>query len=184
MTGSTAGSRQWAPLRRSAFVRHQRGAVAIEFGLLAVPFFMIVGAILETSLVFLSSQILETAVQDASRHIRTGQAAAEAFEPGDFRARICGHTWGLFGDCSGLFIKVAPIDNFQAAIIQAPVDPECEQDCTWTEDQDYDGGAASSYMLVQAYYRWPVLLDFPGLSSLADGTRLMGSAAIFRNEPF
>ena len=61
-----------SPLRRwRGFAHDESGVTAIEFGLLAVPFFSILGAILETSLVFLSGQVLESAVQDASRLIRT-----------------------------------------------------------------------------------------------------------------
>jgi Flp pilus assembly protein TadG len=166
--------------------RHQGGAAAIEFGLLAVPFFMIVGATLETALVFLSSQILDSAVQDAARLIRTGQAHAPNFEREDFRASICQRTYGMFGDCSDMFIDVAPISNFSSAVIAPPVDRTCTADCDWTENEDYDEGETSSYVLVQVYYRWPVMLNFVrvGTEDLADGSRLMGSAIVFRNEPF
>ena len=50
-------------------VRDQRAVTAIEFGMLAFPFFAIVGAILQTSVVFLASQVLESAVHDAARTI-------------------------------------------------------------------------------------------------------------------
>jgi Flp pilus assembly protein TadG len=38
-----------------AFARNADGAVAVEFALLALPFFAIIGAILQTSVVFLST---------------------------------------------------------------------------------------------------------------------------------
>ena len=180
------GWRNWRPLRRTGFARHQGGAVAVEFGLLAIPFFMIVGAILETSLMFLSSQVLETAVQDSSRLIRTGQVQTEGLDAAAFRTRLCDRTFGLFGDCSGVFIDVAPLDDFNAATISPPVNQTCVSDCPWVGTQRYQTGSRNSYVLVQAYYRWPVLLNFAafGMSSLPDGTRLLGSASTFRNEPF
>ncbi|RYE39513.1 MAG: pilus assembly protein, partial [Hyphomicrobiales bacterium] len=67
-----------APALRSAgqFGRDDRGVTIIEFGILALPFFTIIAAILETSLVFFAGQILDSAVQDAGRLIRTGQMQA------------------------------------------------------------------------------------------------------------
>ena len=50
------------------------GAVLIEFALLAVPFFALIFAILETSITFLAQQVLDSALQDATRSIRTGQS--------------------------------------------------------------------------------------------------------------
>jgi Flp pilus assembly protein TadG len=52
--------------RRRGFARDESGVTAIEFGLLALPFFSILGAILETSLVFLSGQVLESACPSMS----------------------------------------------------------------------------------------------------------------------
>ena len=73
-----------SPRRRRGFARDDSGVTAIEFGLLALPFFSILGAILETSLVFLSGQVLESAVQDTSRLIRTGQAQVASVTAAQF----------------------------------------------------------------------------------------------------
>ena len=73
--------------RAQAFARDERGATAIEFALLALPFFTLIFAILETSIVFLAGQILDSAVQDASRKIRTGQAQKPATTSTSFRDR-------------------------------------------------------------------------------------------------
>ena len=171
---------------RSRFKRDQRGAVAIEFAFLAIPFFLIIGAILETALMFLCSQIFDSAVQDASRLIRTGQANAAQFTVSSFRDQVCDGTYGLFGDCSGIFIDVETIDKFSVAVIEPPIDRDCTENCRWTRESVYSPGGASEKLLVQAYYKWPTTLDFFGFSvaNLADGTRLMSSAAVFRNEPF
>jgi Flp pilus assembly pilin Flp len=182
-----AGKRNWHWLSRSRLVLDERGAIAIEFGLLALPFFAIIAAILETAVVFLASQVLESAVQDASRLIRTGQAQDAKLGLEGFRSEICGRTYGLFRDCtSNIFLDVQPIDLFWEANIEAPVDRNCTDDCEWTKDERYDAGTGTKRVLVQAYFRWPLILDpnWLGLSNLGDGTRLMGSAAVFRNEPF
>lgn len=176
--------------RRRGLLRDEGGVTAIEFGLLAVPFFSLIGAILETSMVFLSGQVLDSAVHDASRLIRTGQAQAEAvatgFDEDTFRARVCARTFGLFGDCSGIFVRVTLVTDFASATVTPPVDWDCETDCGWTEPEVFNPGQGSSIVLVQAYYKWPIILPLGsvGMANLADGRRLLGSVTVFRNEPF
>src|SRR5687768_17237590 len=93
------------PSRRPGFIADERGTTAIEFAILGIPFFALLAAILETSYVFLASQILDTAVQDAGRQIRTGQVeSSDTYGVSDFRAAICSGLFGLF-DCDKLLIN-------------------------------------------------------------------------------
>lgn len=176
--------------RRRGLLRDDSGVTIIEFGLLALPFFSIIGAILETSVVFLTGQVLESAVQDAGRLIRTGQVQARArtgtFDLETFRETICDASYGLFGDCSGIFVSVSLISDFASATSTPPVDWACTSGCDWTEEEVFTPGSGSSIVLVQAYYRMPIIMPLGPVatSNLADGTRLMGSVTVFRNEPF
>ena len=171
---------------RSAFLRNQRGATAVEFALLALPFFAIIGAILETSVVFLSSQVLDSAVQDTSRYIRTGQAQGVIVTAANFKARVCDRLFGLFGDCSGLHVEVDTIEDFSHIAISAPVDWTCTSECQWTRPESFTAGMGSSYVVVQVYYKWPTVLSLGGmtLANLAEQKRLLATATVFRNEPF
>ncbi|WDR06776.1 pilus assembly protein [Devosia rhodophyticola] len=183
---SSARRGVFARLVRRSFVRDTSGATAIEFGILALPFFAIIGAILETSLVFLSGQILDSAVSDASRQIRTGQAVNATFGVGEFRNLICGGLYGLF-DCSALNIRVSTISDFSSAVVTLPVNAACTSSCTWTTPDTYGPGSGSSTIMVQVYYKWPIILDFGGglsLADLPDRTRLLATVRVFRNEPF
>lgn len=172
--------------RRRGFVRDQRGVTAIEFALLALPFFAIVGAILETSVVFLSGQVLESAVQDVSRLIRTGEAQGTIVTSAAFKARVCGRLYGLFADCEGLHVEVQTITDFNSASISAPIDWACNNSCTWTRNEAYSAGGGSSIMMVQVYYKWPVMLSLGDLTlaNLPGNQRLLGASIVFRNEPF
>lgn len=178
------------PGRRRRFARNEKGATLVEFGLLAMPFFAIVGAILETSIVFLAGQVLDSAVQDTSRLIRTGQAQAANLTIDGFRAQVCNRLYNLFTDCDALHVEVQVVNDFQSATVSAPVDWACEEDCDeWSRPEVYPAGyeaGSSEVMLVQVYYKWPILLNFAGLSlaNLNDGRRLLGTATVFRNEPF
>ncbi|SEP69907.1 Flp pilus assembly protein TadG [Devosia sp. YR412] len=174
------------PKRRRDFVRDERGVTAVEFGILAVPFFSIIGAILETSLVFLSGQILDSAVQDSGRLLRTGQVQAANYTPAKFREYVCGRLYGLF-NCSNLFVEVQVLTSFNAATIKPPVDYSCktQDECKWNRPEAYSPGAGSSIVVVQVYYKWPIMLNFGSLlANLGTGEHLLGAATVFRNEPF
>jgi Flp pilus assembly protein TadG len=180
-----ASNRHSRRLRRRLFVHDERGATAIEFALLAVPFFGILCAIFETALIFMAGEVLDSAVADANRWILTGQAQEAGFDIEDYRSLMCTRTFGLL-DCSRIHLQIESIETFAEAEVTIPVDPECEEDCEWTEPELYTPGQGSDVVLVRAYYRWPLILDFMGfgMDNMADGTRLLGAVHIFRNEPF
>ena len=180
-----------ALMRRSltrAFRRNERGAVAVEFALLALPFFAIIGAILETSFFFLSSQLLDSAVDTGSRLVRTGQTADYSAE--NFRTAICDNLYGLF-DCNKLEIQVNTVSSFSSASFSSPLDPDTMD---WSDEWKaaklveggFNPGNASQVVMVRVYYKWPTMLDILGfnLSNAGDGNRLMGAVRVFKNEPF
>jgi Flp pilus assembly protein TadG len=172
------------PRRLEAFGRDERGATAIELALLALPFFAVTGAILETSMIFLASQVLDAAVQDSSRLIRTGQAQTNAYTIDNFRTAICSELFGLF-NCNNLEIKVSVVSNFTSATIpSSPLDPT--DPTKWTIVPAFDPGIGSDVIMVQVYYKWPVMLRLGGfnLATSSDGTRLMSAVRVFANEPF
>jgi Flp pilus assembly protein TadG len=168
----------------AAFLADERGATVVELAILAVPFFAIMGAILETAVVFLASQFLDSAVQDASRLILTGQAQATAgFDIDSFRGAVCDGLYGMF-DCSKLEIRVSTVDNFASAQIAPPLDPT--DPTKWKLEQAFIPGGGLQVVMVQVYYKWPVILNFGGfsLATSSDGTRLLGAVRVFANEPF
>jgi Flp pilus assembly protein TadG len=170
--------------RLGAFGRDEGGATAIELALLAVPFFAMIGAILETALVFLASQVLDSAVQDASRLIRTGQAQTAGFTIDDFRNSVCDKLFSLF-NCSNLQIRVTTVTNFASATTPpTPLDPN--DPTKWTLVPAFDAGTSLQVIMVQVYYKWPVILNFGGfnLATSSDGTHLLGAVRVFANEPF
>jgi Flp pilus assembly protein TadG len=177
--------------RGRSFARDERGVTAIEFGILALPFFTIIFAIIETTMVFFAGQVLDSAVEDASRMIRTGRAQAAGYGMTDFRSLLCDYTFGLFGtDCTEVKIKVEKIPDFTSTTTSNTVqdcdyDPE-DMTCTWTLSQDYDDGVGRDVIQVFAYYRWPLLINLPyfNLKNQPDNYRLIGATRVFRNEPF
>jgi Flp pilus assembly pilin Flp len=162
------------------------GVTAIEFGILGLPFFGIIAAIMQTAIIFLSGQVLESALNDAARSIRTGQLQLSGGTLETFRDSICDRLYGLFPDCEGLHIRVVEVNNFQSATLSPPIETDCDGPCEWTDNENFSPGQGRSVILAQVHYRYPVLIPLGpvGMANLPDGTHLMGSVAVFQNEPF
>jgi Flp pilus assembly protein TadG len=181
--------------RGRSFARDERGVTAIEFGILALPFFTIIFAILETTMVFFAGQVLDSAVEDASRMIKTGRAQAAGYDMSNFRTLMCGYTFDLFGDCANVKLVVKKIPDFTTTTTSSDVqtcnydDDEEAKTCTWADwvvAQDFEAGAGRDVIQVFAYYRWPLLINLPyfNLKNQPDNYRLLGATRVFRNEPF
>jgi Flp pilus assembly protein TadG len=173
--------------RGRAFARDDRGVTAIEFGILALPFFTIIFAILETTMVFLAGQVLDSALEDASRMIKTGRAQAiTGYNMASFRTLLCDYTFDIFGDCSGVRIRVKKLDNFTSTSTTTSPTTCTEESCELTLVEDWDPGGGRSVVQVFAYYRWPLLVNLPyfNFKNQPDNYRLIGSSRVFRNEPF
>lgn len=173
----------WSRAFRHAFVARQDGVTAVEFGLLAAPFFALVAAILETAFVFLSSQILDTATDTSARLLRTGQIQTSSSNTlATFRSDVCGYLYSLF-DCSKLHIDVETVANFSNAKLPYPLDVTTGN---WTSAEVYQPGIGSDVVLVRVSYKWPTIFNFFNfnLANTADGKRLLSSVRVFKNEPF
>lgn len=176
-----------AVARGRDFARDERGVTAIEFGILALPFFTIIFAIIETAIMFLGTQVLDGAVEEASRKVRTGEA--NAYNLAQFRTLMCGYTFGLFGNCSNIQLKIEVISSFTSANTNPSVET-CTTTptatCTWTIVQGYAPGASRDVVQVSAYYRWPLMVVLPyfNLKNQPDNYRLISAIRVFRNEPF
>ena len=80
--------------RLRALARSRDGSAAIEFALLAIPYFIIIFAILETFIAFAAEQLVSNGVDTVSRQMRTGQitfdpARAGSLTQTQFRQAFC-----------------------------------------------------------------------------------------------
>lgn len=170
-------------MRVRDFARDEHGVTAIEFGVLAVPFFTVILAIIQTAVMFLIAQVLDSALEDASRKVRTGEAASYTLDT--FRDYICQSTYNLV-DCSKIQIKSQQLSDFTK--INEAVPQTCNTTtCTWTTDwQNFDPGKGKYVMQVSAYYRYPLMIVLPyfNLKNQPDNYRLLSAIRVFRNEPY
>lgn len=158
--------------------------VAIEFAFVALPFLLLLFAIIELGLVSLVSVTLENAIVDAGRTIRTGEVQNDTATPSPaekaaaFKAKVCsGIGWIGATTCdAALTIDVQRLPSF----VSGPTLPKPD-----VGKQCWDPGGPNSIVLVRAYYKWPLvtpLLD-TGLKN-SDGTHEISAAALLANEPY
>lgn len=169
-------------LVRRARARRE-GAAAIEFALVALPFFFIIFAILELGVIFLIDSIMETAVQQTSRLVRTGQAQEETITADQFRSNLCANMTVFEGDClARSIVDVRVIPQFQNPDLPDPV-VNGEMDASQMEFQP---GNAGDLVLVRVWYEQPVFTPMlsKALTRLDSGGALISVTAAFRNEPF
>jgi Flp pilus assembly protein TadG len=165
------------------FARHQDGAAAVEFALVAVPFLALLFAILETALVFFAGQTLETAAATSARLIMTGQAQNAGYTQDNFKTQVCNSLAGSMFDCSnGVFVDVKTYASFSAVNTASPI-------VNGTFDPTkvaYNPGTQGSIVVVTLYYQWPIYVTLLGdnLSNLNGGSLLLVATSVFRNEPY
>ena len=73
-------------VRRMA--KSEDGAAAVEFALVAFPFFMIMGCICETGIMLFTEYSIQAGVQEAARQIKTGQAQNASMSAAVFLAGL------------------------------------------------------------------------------------------------
>lgn len=171
-------------IRRGFFARllaARDGSAAVEFGMVALPFCLMMFAILELGLVFVTDSVLENAAIETGRLIRTGQASAQNMTAAQFKTSLCGRMSIFAPDCAArASVDVRVIPQFQVI----PPDPMAGG--TFNAGAlTYSNGNPGDIVLVRVWYRQPLLTTFlaQGLSRLNDGAAMLTATTAFRNEP-
>ena len=168
-------------LRR--FSRSADGATAVEMGFVALPFFTLLLATLETALVFFGQLMLDSGLNEAARLVRTGQAQEQNFSADAFRTEVCSRAYGLIDCDDSIWVDVRSFDNFQDINLPDPLNEDGEVEDNFA----YDDGQEGDIIVARAFYEMFLFTPSPwgvGLANMASGNRLLTSTATFRNEPF
>tara|TARA_R110002020_G_scaffold276136_1_gene491431 strand:+ start:1278 stop:1907 length:630 start_codon:yes stop_codon:yes gene_type:complete len=185
------------------FRRSKDGTAAIEFGLLAFPFFLLIFATIEAFIAFAGEQLLENAVDTMSRQIRTGQITFGLGRSTDltadqFRTKFCGEI-SLMITCASvedpddqkLYLDVRQFASFAAIPNYIPKTSNDQFSDLDPTGFAYSPGGPKTINIVRAYYRWEVTTDLvrPFITNIRkDGEMprdyLMVATAAFRNENY
>jgi len=177
--------------RSKRFTKNHDGATAIEFALVALPFFALLFAIIELAIVFFVNSALNNATSEAGRLIRVGQFQ-NCGGAVRFKELVCENMGGL-GNCeTNLTVDVISGPSFAGITIPEP--PELVDDGI-TDGKftkiapvgGFDEAAASTPVVVHSTFFYRLVLP-PQLTRLetnpGSGIRLLNSTTAFRTEPF
>tara|TARA_B100000949_G_C14271591_1_gene447570 strand:- start:636 stop:1274 length:639 start_codon:yes stop_codon:yes gene_type:complete len=182
------------------FRRNEDGVAAIEFGVLAIPFFLLIFATIETFIAYAGEQLLANTVDTMGRKIRTGQITynqgkATDMDAAAFRTAFCNEI-SIMMKCSDsdgtrLNLDVRKFTTFAAipkGIPRVGGVPTGDLD---TSAFAYSPGGAGSINVVRAYYHWDVITDLvrPYITNVRNGSEgpdyyLMVATAAFQNENY
>lgn len=167
-------------------VRNKDGATAIEFTALAIPFSLLVFAILESCLAFAGQELMANVTDDIARQLRTGQIKAAQINESSLKTMICDRLEIMVAtNCmENLSVDLKEYATFAAAAAVR---------IKLTSDKDIDTtgfsvtpGKSMSKNMLRVFYRWPVITDFmrKAMSSLKGGKTLHFATVTWQNEPF
>lgn len=184
-------------------IRSKDGAAAIEFALLAIPYFLIVFAIVETFIAYTGEQLVANAVDTMARKLRTGNITYGLNRSTDktqaeFRRAFCGEV-SILITCSEdeiatpnkLLLDVRSFATFALIPTTIPTSGGAYGELD-TSSFAYAPGPAKSINMLRAYYRWDIVTDLirPYISNVrpADGGRpsyfLIVETSAFRAEDY
>jgi Flp pilus assembly protein TadG len=203
----TDKGRAFAPFRSSRFralARSRDGAAAIEFALLAIPYFLVIFAILETFVAFAAEELVSNGVDTMSRRMRTGQITYNLGRTTDmnqaqFRQAFCNEI-SILVRCSAsevatpskLYLDVQTFSTFSAIPTTIPKLSADKYADINTAAFKYGPGGAGTINMVRAYYRWEIITDLvrPYITTIrpSDGSMpsqyLIVATAAFQNEQY
>ncbi|HML28619.1 MAG TPA: pilus assembly protein [Hyphomicrobium sp.] len=191
MTGLATA--KWPSLRFTILRRFgpdDRGATAVEFALVIIPFLMFVFGLVACALYFFVSNSLEKGMDQTSRLIRTGEAVTQKMTVDQFKQQICQGA-GSWINCNNLQVWAQHWTDWSASDL-AP--HQCVDQNNTAIQNTVDGsqpiatytGTASDVVIVTACYQWDFASKVPFFSAanMQNGAMMIQSSTAFRTEPF
>lgn len=166
------------------FFRDRSGSTAIEFGVLAVPFLVLVFGIVEVCVSMAAQQVLTNVTFDIGRQVRTGELAAANLNETKLKEMICSRLEVMVkGDCTEVLkLDLRQVSSFKEA---AELGKQWSPD-NFVSNPQVSAGNPLDMTVLRTFYRWPVILSFLAdiIGNTTNGHVLLFSMAAWQNEPF
>jgi Flp pilus assembly protein TadG len=164
-----------------SLIKDRKGSAAMEFAILALPFFVVIFAIAEIAVMYFVESGLDAAVHQAVRQVRVGVAKSGAWDSKKFKEVVCSNLTLSFGCSTKLKVRAIVVTNMASVNRISPI-----ANGSLNVTEDFDLGDSKSYVLVQAFLPWkPTFKLYPIASArLSDGSYILASSELIKNEPF
>ena len=162
----------------------RRGATALEFAMLALPFTALLLACLQTAIIFFASQALQSVAATAARQILVGNVQTNNLTSSSFlNTVVCPAAPSLFA-CPKLMVDVqsaASFSNLNTAPIAVAYNAKGQP-----TNLSFSPGSQGSAVIMRVMYEWPVIggpLGI-GLANEGNGNHLMVGTVVLKTEPY
>ncbi len=174
------GTWTWARRAVGRIVWCRRGTSAFEFALTYPAMMLMLLTLTETAFVYFRAVLLEGAVRETGRLVRTGQAQAADDPVGVFTAALCTEIGWLI-PCDQLNYSVTAGADFRTLVLNDLFDPSGKPINT-----GFDAGASNQAVVVRVSHLWGFLNPHLALILGTGDSREMeiSSTTVFKNEPF
>lgn len=167
-------------------LRDARGSAAVEFAMLGLPFFAILGVTFQAGLHILTQQSLDDAVDRAARALFTGEFQTEADgTPATDRMRSLMCRSLRFASCADLKLDVTSSATFASASQTQPYDDKAKN---WNTafGKTFTCPTGNAVVSITAAVPAPLYFSLlmPSGQAMPGGKQLLVSTAIFRSEPY
>ncbi|MFM2422980.1 MAG: hypothetical protein RL291_1510 [Pseudomonadota bacterium] len=200
MTNDLKNTRNRVTSHVVRFMRDESGTTAVEFAMIALPFFSMVFGIIASGLLFFVVSSVERGVWDGSRDLRTGLlqnggGQYNGLNPSQLKAKFKEHVCNrmpamIKADC-GSNMRVIVQSYGNASSISAPSCTQTAPDGTTSMPPDtgtqFNAGDQNEVVMVTGCYEWTyakMLPIFQISNRLSNGSYVVQGSATFVTEPF
>jgi Flp pilus assembly protein TadG len=168
------------------FRRDEKGATAVEFGLISVPFFMLLMSTVEMALMLWTSQQMEEAVFQGSRTMLTGESRSIYNNPATaqtaFRDALCANMTLITSCPARLRVDVQTFASFATATANSAVSSGALNTAAF----GFQPATPSTIIVVRAVLSYPLTMSSwsQAFANLSNGDRALMASIAFRTEPF
>ncbi len=165
--------------RGRKFAADTQGATAVEFGIVSIPFFMILCAIFEAAFLLFNQSNLENATYEASRQLLTGQiqssGASSADQLTNFKTLVCNKLWRNF-TCGNVKVDVRSASDYTNSF------DTTNAICGSSQTAAYTPGSSGNVLVVRVCYPYP--LYFNRFSGFNSSTVTLMATTVFKSENY
>lgn len=167
------------------FRRNAAGSTAIEFSMLALPFFALILGTIQLMYLLLVQQQIETAAEAIGRQILIGTVQQQAMTKQQFVTLACSLLPSTL-NCNKLIIDVQVATTFSDATVSKP-DMSGIGNPSATTVLSYNPGVAGQIVVLRLLYALPVV-KIPGLNlqsaASSYGFAFPMATSVFKNETY
>ena len=169
-------------------LRRRDGAAAVEYALILPVYMYLLAGIVEMSMLFYTTTVVDGAVMDAGRQILTGQAQTSGNTLTTFQTAIC-NALGSVYDCNSMTYNVQTFSSFSTVSMPA-VQLDADGNLVDSDGNPivlpFNAGGSGEITVVRVIYSWSFFTPLIGylMTGSSSTTKLLSTTTVFRNEPY